>query len=108
MLANFFSKPLQGKKFRMYRLVIMGWDNVSTLWKYLLDNNSPGNIVPSKKCVEENVKTVILEEPLRGAKKVEGIIRNTDHTTTVLWSDIVKNGVPEPIEYEMRSKGKSS
>ena len=81
----------------MYRRVIMGWDHGSTLWQYSLENNSPSKTFPSKERVEENVKTVILEEPLRGAKKVEGIIRNTDHTTNVRWSDIVKNGRPESI-----------
>ena len=54
------------------------------------------------------MKTVIVEEPLHGAKKVDGKIRNTDHTTTVQWSDIVKNGGPEYIGDEMSSKGKSS
>ena len=58
--------------------------------------------------VEENVKTGIVEEPLRGAKKADGTIRNTDHTTTVRWSDIVKNGRPELIGDEMSSKVKSS
>ena len=99
MLADFFTKPLQGKKFIMFCRVIMGWDNVSTLWQYALKNNSPGEIVPSKERVEEKVKTVIVEEPLNGSKKVkngskkvDGNTRNTDHTATVRWSDIVKNG----------------
>ena len=47
--------------------------------------------------VEENVKTVIAEEPLNGSKKVDGTTRNTDHTATVRWSDIVKNGGPGSI-----------
>ena len=51
--------------------------------------------------VEENVKTVIAEEPLNGSKKVDGTTRNTDHTATVRWSDIVKNGGPGSIGYQM-------
>ena len=83
MLADFFTKPLQGKKFIMFRRVIMGWDHVSTLWQYALKNNGPGDIVPSKERIEENVKTIIVEEPLHGAKKFDGTIRNMGHTATV-------------------------
>ena len=56
------------------------------------------------------MKTVIVEEPLHRAKKVHGTIRNTDHTATVQWSDIVKNGGPGSIGDQMSSeeKGKSS
>ena len=67
MLADFFMKPLQGKKFIMFRQVIMGWYHVSTLWQYALKNNGPGETFPSKERVEENVKTVIVEEPLNGS-----------------------------------------
>ena len=63
--------------------------------------------------VEENVKTVIVEETLNGYKKVEGITRNTDHTArntyhtaTVRWSDIVKKGGPGLIGDQMISKEK--
>ena len=58
----------------------------------------------------ENVKTVIVEKPLNGSKKVDGTTRNTEHTATVRWSDIVKNGGPGSIWDQMSSKekGKSS
>ena len=59
---------------------------------------------PAVTYVEENVKMVIVEEPLHGAKKVDGTIRNTDHTTTIRWSDIVKNGGPGSIGDKMSSK----
>ena len=108
MLADFFTKPLQGKKFIMFRRMIMGWDHVSTLWQYSLENKGPIKIVPSKERVEENMKTVILEEPVHGDKKVDGTIRNTDHTTTVRWPDIIKNGGPGSIRDKTSSKGKSS
>ena len=60
--------------------------------------------------VEENAKTVIVEEPLNGSKKVDGTTMNTDHTVTLQWSDIVKNGGPGSIGDQMSSKekGKSS
>ena len=86
----------------------MGWYHVSKLWQYSLKNNGPRKVVPSKERDEENVKTVIVEEPLHGAQKVYGTIRNTDHMTTVRWSDIVKNGGPGSIGDEMSSKEKSS
>ena len=35
MLADFFTKRLQGKKFHMFRRVIMGWDHVSVLKAYI-------------------------------------------------------------------------
>ena len=56
--------------------------------------------------VEEKMKTVIVEEPLNGSKKVDGTTRNTDHTATVRWSDIVKNGGPGSIGDQMSSKEK--
>ena len=40
---------------------------------------------PAVAYVEENVKMVIVEEPLHGAKKVDGTIRNMEHTATVRW-----------------------
>ena len=52
------------------------------------------------------MKTVIVEEPLNGSKKVDGTTRNTDHTATVQWSDIVKNGGPGLIGDQMSSKEK--
>ena len=53
-----------------------------------------------------NVKTLIVEEPLHGAKKFDGTIRNTDHMATVRWPDIVKNGGPASIGDQMSSKEK--
>ena len=35
ILADFFTKPLQGKNFHMFRRVIMGWDHVSVLKAYI-------------------------------------------------------------------------
>ena len=31
MLADFFTKPLQGALFRKFRAVIMGWEHINTL-----------------------------------------------------------------------------
>ena len=35
ILADFFTKPLQGKKFHIFRWVIMGWDHVIVLKAYI-------------------------------------------------------------------------
>ena len=35
MLADFFTKPLQGKAYQAYRQVIMGWKHISELSKLL-------------------------------------------------------------------------
>ena len=32
MLKDFFTKPLQGRNLKLFRRVIMGWDDVATLW----------------------------------------------------------------------------
>ena len=31
MLADYFTKPLQGNLFKKFRAVIMGWEDISTL-----------------------------------------------------------------------------
>ena len=76
------------------------------MWQYALKNNGSGEIVPSQERVEENMKIVIVEEPLNGSKKVDGTTRNTDYMATLRWSDIVKNGGPGSIGDKMSSKEK--
>ena len=49
MLADFFTKPLQGSKFKKFREVIMGWKHVSTLIKH---NDEDGLPPPAKERVE--------------------------------------------------------
>ena len=56
--------------------------------------------------VEENMKTVIVEEPLNRSKNIDGTTKNTDHTATIRWSDIVKNGGTGLIGDQMSSKKK--
>ena len=52
MLADYFTKPLQGRMFDIYRQVLMGWKHISTL-KTL---KSPC----MKERVENNIKNVLL------------------------------------------------
>jgi len=51
MLADFFTKPLQGSLFKRFKRVIMGLDHVSTLWK--------GESSPTEERVENNTKSVL-------------------------------------------------
>ena len=32
ILADFFTKPVQGSKFKIFRTVVMGWNDVVMLW----------------------------------------------------------------------------
>ena len=60
MLADYFTKPLQGELFRRFRKVIMGWDNVDILKQYL-SQRKPRSKYSSKERVggvEENVDLV--------------------------------------------------
>ena len=55
MLANFMSKPLQGKLFILFRNVIMGWEHISTLFDLFSSNeervgNNSNLSVETKKC----------------------------------------------------------
>ena len=40
MLADYFTKPLQGKLFHMFREVIMGWKHIDTLKEVIKDDPS--------------------------------------------------------------------
>ena len=35
MLADYYTKPLQGELFRRFRRVLMGWDHIDTLRQFL-------------------------------------------------------------------------
>ena len=74
MIADFFTKPLQGKKFHMFRRIIMGWDHISTLW-----TSDPINAESSssKERVEQD-RIVETEKSL-----------SEDGSCT--WADVVKN-----------------
>ena len=45
MLADYMSKPLQGKVFTLFRNVLMGWQHISTLFDIFSS---------TEKCVESN------------------------------------------------------
>ena len=55
MLADFFTKPLQGAKFNKFRRIIMGWDDIDSL-QIPLFNSLDGT---TKERVEKNEITVV-------------------------------------------------
>ena len=57
MIADFFTKPLQGSKFNQFRRIIMGWDHISTLH----DNTT---ITSSEERVGNDVENEIIKEDI--------------------------------------------
>ena len=57
MLADFFTKPLQGELFRRLRRVIMGWDPIQILQTFVIptDKERVGNSV--SEVISNNGKT---------------------------------------------------
>ena len=70
MLADFYSKALQGKLFHKYRNVLMGWEHISTLIK-TDEDPSP------KERVENNMSEGSTTE-------------NTNERKQVTWADVVR------------------
>ena len=61
MQGNYFTKPLQGKLFRYFRSLIMGFDIVTTDGKlHSLENVDDKRTVPPKECVVESHKRTVV------------------------------------------------
>ena len=79
ILADFFTKPLQGSKFQLFRRVMMEWDDVATLW----DNSNDKDKVSStsKERVEDTGNNVDVDD------------KHTDrHAETHTWYDVAIRG----------------
>ena len=104
MIADFFTKPLQGKKFHMFRRIIMGWDHISTLW-----TSDPINAESSssKERVEQN--------------RIVETEKSVSEDGSCTWADVVKNatasasketrvgvaprvGVEKTVKFEMKNR----
>ena len=60
MLVDFFTNPLQGSKFNLFRSLIMGTDNVATLWN---DSDDKYKVLSaSKKHVEDTVNNIYVDD----------------------------------------------
>ena len=93
MLADYFTKPLQSKKFRMFRQVVMGWERVDILWdKIGPDNKLLTDDAASKERVEIDVDNN--GEANNEEKKTLNVNNDVDAAPVrkhVTWADIVKN-----------------
>ena len=76
MLADFFTKPLQGKLFRRFRDVIMGHKHISTLMSMDLTKSTP------KERVEKNTSTTNTNQT-RTTKGIEGNSKNKSYAEVV-------------------------
>ena len=75
MLADFFTKVLQGKRFDIFRRVIMGWDHISILNEHY------------KGLISERVS---LKERVGDNGKINVTISD-EAVKKISWSDIVQN-----------------
>ena len=76
MLADFFTKPLQGELLRRFRDVIMGHKHISTPMSMDLTKSTP------KERVEENTSTTIMNQT-RTTKGIEGNSKNKSYAEVV-------------------------
>ena len=60
MLTDFFAKPLQGSKFKIFRWVIMVLDDVAMLWENSNDKDKVSSI--SKDRVEDTVNKLDVDD----------------------------------------------
>ena len=75
MLADFFTKALQGTKYHLFRRIIMGWDHVSTLWQ----SNIPNDTSPSSS--KERV----------GDNSINDKAKIMSEVTVRSWADVVRD-----------------
>ena len=84
MLADFFTKPLQGNKFNKFRRIIMGWDHISSIIKYSEEDGTPPS---AKERVEGKQKNEVCDNNTEPAKLGDDVADSRQAT----WADIVKN-----------------
>jgi hypothetical protein len=104
MLADFFTKPLQGKKFNMFREVIMGWEPVESLWSKIgPDNKLMTEGIASKERVE-NEEDTVKNEPL----KVREVLAAKPNRRSVTWAEVVSTGRREIMMTERLSNDRKT
>ena len=86
MLADFFTKPLQGKLFHKFRDVIMGWKHINTLHSKKTDALSP------KERVENTDQNVRLS-PSIDKKGNVGKINYIKEISTPTYANVVNGNV---------------
>ena len=89
MIADFFTKPLQGNKFKTFRELIMGWKDINSIIKYNdNDNTSPTD----KEQVENNIEHVDLG--------------NVSVSKKVSWADVVRKDSTPKQQQRMENENK--
>ena len=81
MLADFFTKPLQGKAFKVYRDVLMGYAHLDTL-----NSLTPSSI---KERVEISDENKIIVEETKNEKREE------EKATCASYADIASRGLDD-------------
>jgi hypothetical protein len=105
MVADYMSKPLQGKLFATFRNVIMGWHHLSTLFGI---SSSPEKRVESNGCLAAKPKTTKLTyaEAARLSDVVEAqdrLIANGGDPITGL-DRLTTNGITGPMNVDIKKK----
>ena len=107
MIADYFTKPLQGALFHMFRNVIMGWDHVSTVYtgydapKERVENNEER----LKREKTENRELVAATTVNKDTSKSEGISKKKSYAEAVKRQNelvLAGTGVASPCD-EARS-----
>ena len=91
MLADFFTKPLQGSLFRKFRDVVLGYEHINTLI-------NDEKIVPLQERVRNGVLEKIIENGVLEKNEIcdENVIfkaRNGKEKNNIPWADIVRTQV---------------
>ena len=85
MIADYMSKPLQGKLFQIFRNVLMGWAHINTLYDFF---------APTEERVENNGKTAV------EAKKTKQTFADVVRATKAVeqQNDVIGRGL-DPLEH---------
>ncbi|KAI2502074.1 Reverse transcriptase (RNA-dependent DNA polymerase) [Fragilaria crotonensis] len=97
MLADFFTKPLQGAQFRRFRDVILGYRHVDSL------RRDPNASIEER--VEERRIDAHDSAPARNTSPLDEV-SGKDHASRTTWADVVKGHVAETKQkLKVESKG---
>ena len=95
ILADYFTKPLQGELFRRFRKVIMGWEHMDVLKKFL-SAWKPRSAYSSKEHVEQGEENSDINTQTESPKTYADIVR----------SPLTKNAkTPTPVTWEFNVHG---
>ena len=87
MIADYFTKPLQGKMFKLFRDVIMGYAHVDSI----LNSDIPQikERVGKYLNLDENVRRDLPENVIREKSEKETMTKRKDEVKKVTYADVV-------------------